>query len=251
MSEWNVELEAAPESESAHVERRQAFRHRCNLQVSWCFFGKAEKGLWWTVVQDLSTTGIRLIVADEVAKGTILEVRFQRPEDESLSPPHLMRVRRVSRHSSGNWLIGCAFAKARSEGEVQAFLKAGKRKTGRLPERKRTPGERSETDPFLDGPERRRTVRRKGRPVTVQVVNPRCSTPPFEGWVLDRSAGGISVSLDHPFSKGIKVKIRPIRHEEGEWIEAIVRACRQNGNRWTVGFQWSKELSSFLLQLFG
>ena len=61
MSEWNVELEAAPESESAHVERRQAFRHRCNLQVSWCFFGKAEKGLWWTVVQDLSTTGIRLI----------------------------------------------------------------------------------------------------------------------------------------------------------------------------------------------
>ena len=108
MSERNVELEAAPESESAHVERRQAFRHRCNLQVTWCFFGKAEKGLWWTVVQDLSTTGIRLIVADEVPKGTILEVRFQRPEDESLSPPHLMRVRRVSRHSSGNWLIGCA-----------------------------------------------------------------------------------------------------------------------------------------------
>src|SRR5262249_14717801 len=109
------------------------------------------------------------------------------------------------------------------------------------------------SDPFLGiACEKRRTPRRLGGPVTVQLLHQRSASLPVEGWVLDRSAGGVSVSVGRPYPRGIKLRIRPVHYgKPAAWVQVTVRSCRPDDNRWAVGCEFADELPSTSLQLFG
>jgi hypothetical protein len=187
-------------------------------------------------------------------KGAILEISFHRRSGETVSTPHLVRVRHASQQPEGDWLIGCAFVKNRSDEEMRKFLSWSDRFESTAPGRQAWENDMSDIDPFLHGGagERRKASRRNGSAVTVQVIEPHLSPIPIEGWVVDRSCIGICISLASLFPKGVKLKIRPVKSRQaGAWSQAVVKSCRQTGTRWLLGCQWTGDTSAYSLQLFG
>jgi hypothetical protein len=107
--------------------------------------------------------------------------------------------------------------------------------------------------PPAKGPdERRRSVRRVGVPTAVQIIDPKKPKKPIEGYVLDRSSGGLRLAMEKPFSTGATLQVRPVNApEESPWINIIIRNCREVGDYFEVGCQFLEELPWHLLLLFG
>jgi hypothetical protein len=100
--------------------------------------------------------------------------------------------------------------------------------------------------------ERRRSVRRSGVPTSVQIVDPKKPKRPIEGYVLDRSSGGLRLAMEKPFSTGLTLQIRPTNApSETPWIPIIIRSCREVGDYFEVGSQFMEELPWHLLLMFG
>ena len=254
MSERNVEVKTNGVGKATVAERRRAARHRCNLKASCRLFGRAPDETIPAVVQDLSAAGIRLIVGESLPKGAILEITFHRRSSEIASTPHLVRIRRASQQPEGDWLIGCTFVKNRSDEEMSKFLSWSDRYETKATSQQAAENDQPDADPFLLGStkERRKASRRRGSAVTVQAIQPHLTPMPLEGWVVDRSCIGICISLAHLFPKGVKLKIRPVKSGQGgSWSQAVVKSCRQAGNRWLLGCQWTTDMPVYALQLFG
>ena len=109
-------------------------------------------------------------------------------------------------------------------------------------------------DPFEHGSatERRFALRRSGRQVRVFVTNLEATTKPVEGWVMDRSVGGMCLSLYEPIEKGAKLKVIAENAPEGTpWVEVEVKTVRLDGDRCEVGCQFLRTPSWSTLLLFG
>src|SRR5262249_31211626 len=84
-------------------------------------------------------------------------------------------------------------------------------------------------DPFETGSatERRGAARRGGRHVRVYVSDAAAEASPTEGWVLDRSVGGIHLSLNHPVAPGTLLTIRACNAPETiPWTQVRVLRCQ-------------------------
>lgn len=100
--------------------------------------------------------------------------------------------------------------------------------------------------------ERRRSTRRGGLPSSILLVEPKNRKRSMEGFVLDRSNGGLRVALEKPYPIGLNLEVRPINApEETPWIPVIVRNCREVGDYFEVGCQFDQELPWHLLLMFG
>jgi hypothetical protein len=114
----------------------------------------------------------------------------------------------------------------------------------------------STADQWLPPPkrpdERRRSTRRSGVPTPVQVCDPKKPKRVVDGYVLDRSSGGLRLALAKPFPAGAALQIRPANAPpENPWIVIIVRSCREIGDYFEVGGQFQEELPWHLLLMFG
>jgi hypothetical protein len=109
-------------------------------------------------------------------------------------------------------------------------------------------------DPFVQGSagERRATLRRGGNPVAVLIADAEARERPRYGWVLDRSMGGLGLSVDEPVSEGTILSVRAANAPPNiAWVQVAVRSCRQEGASWDLGCQFVRTPSWGVLLLFG
>jgi hypothetical protein len=100
--------------------------------------------------------------------------------------------------------------------------------------------------------ERRSAPRRKGNPVSVHICNGPDVSDPFQGWVLDRSAGGVRLLVDEAIPAGTLLKMRPTKAPVAfPWVSIKVKSCYPQRKSWNLGCQFLEKLSWEDLQLFG
>ena len=102
------------------------------------------------------------------------------------------------------------------------------------------------------GRERRRLERRRGGNVTVQIADAEGNYKPYQGWVVDRSAGGLCLSVAGALPADATLRVRP-----GDvwglvpWVTVKVRYCRKIGAFWQAGCQYAPPPMPSMLLLFG
>jgi hypothetical protein len=109
-------------------------------------------------------------------------------------------------------------------------------------------------DPFVQGSagERRATLRRGGNPVAVLITDADVKQRPRYGWVLDRSMGGLGLSVDEPVPQGTILSVRAANAPPNiAWVQLEVRSCRPEGESWDLGCQFLRTPSWGVLLLFG
>jgi hypothetical protein len=100
--------------------------------------------------------------------------------------------------------------------------------------------------------ERRRSVRRAGMPTPIFVLDAKQSRKPRNGYVLDRSSGGLRLAAERPTPTGITLQVRPhSAADDTPWVNIIVRSCREVGDYYELGCQFEAELPWKVLLLFG
>jgi len=105
----------------------------------------------------------------------------------------------------------------------------------------------------LEGlPERRAYPRRKGVPVAILVSDADGLATPIPGWVIDRSLGGLGLTLPGAVLVGTTLSIRPAGGSRSvPWVALEVKHCRQEGERWIVGGRFLSMPPWSVLVLFG
>jgi hypothetical protein len=96
--------------------------------------------------------------------------------------------------------------------------------------------------------ERRGGIRCGTQPLKVTVADAAATA---SGWVLDRSQGGLGVSLPALVQPGRVLRIRRAdAPHRMPWVDVQVRYCRQQGSKWAIGgkFVDGPMLSALLFQ---
>jgi hypothetical protein len=116
---------------------------------------------------------------------------------------------------------------------------------------RRKPHETHQIRP-LTTQERRADPRRKGNPISVHVGNGSSSADPLQGWVVDRSAGGIRLLMDEAMESGTMLSIRPVKVHAGfPWVQVRVKNCYPERKSWSLGCQFVHKITWEDLQHFG
>jgi hypothetical protein len=105
----------------AGVERRGAVRHQCDLELT-CYPVGGEPGARWKArVRDLSGTGIGLLLAHALERGTILILEMPRVLDGF---PRLLGacVIHATPQREGGFVIGCALDHQLNAAEIRAWV---------------------------------------------------------------------------------------------------------------------------------
>jgi hypothetical protein len=115
-------------------------------------------------------------------------------------------------------------------------------------------GTETNPDPFLQGSrsERRAANRRGGSLVAVSVTDADAKGPPVDGWVSDRSVGGLCLLLEAPVGVGTLLNVRPRQSSAVvPWTQVEVKSCRQEPEGWEIGCQFLRTPPWSVLLLFG
>lgn len=116
---------------------------------------------------------------------------------------------------------------------------------------RRKPRETQQIRP-LTTHERRGAPRRKGNPISVYVSNGSGTCDPFQGWVVDRSAGGLRLLVDEAMTPGTLLSLRPVKvHASFPWTEVRVQNCFPERKSWCLGCQFVHKMTWEDLQHFG
>lgn len=100
--------------------------------------------------------------------------------------------------------------------------------------------------------ERRAAPRRKGNPISVHITNGSPNSDALEGWVMDRSSGGLRLLVDEVMLPGALLHIRPVKAlPHFPWIQVRVKNCFPERKSWSLGCQFLHKLSWDDLQHFG
>jgi hypothetical protein len=85
------------------------------------------------------------------------------------------------------------------------------------------------------GSDRRRSARKWGNPVEVQ-IHPPDSAIPLRGVVINRSTGGVAILVDDAYQTGARLMLRAVQAPAGVgWIAIEVRNCRAAGKNHVIG----------------
>ena len=102
------------------------------------------------------------------------------------------------------------------------------------------------------GRDKRRSLRRKGNPVAVFISDARNPEKPMEGLVLDRSRGGLFLSVPQKIDVGCLLAVRTADFPDSiASVRLRVRHCKQKGQEWRIGCQFTEELPWSVLLFFG
>src|SRR5262249_13071509 len=91
------------------------------------------------------------------------------------------------------------------------------------------PEQKLNHDPFTEGStsEQRKSFRRQGNPTCIHIALPEQKDQPSEGWVLDRSMGGICIQASQEYAPGTKLAVLPVNAPTmTPWVDVEVRTCR-------------------------
>ena len=107
----------------------------------------------------------------------------------------------------------------------------------------------------VSAPEQRMARRRIGNPVQVHYAYPDSKNTSQQGYVIDRSLGGLRISANEPINEGANLVLRPVDASAMvPWIEVEVRSCKLHTNHpgeFELGCQFVKTPPYSILLLFG
>jgi hypothetical protein len=111
----------SPGIRAVQTEHRQAPRRRC-IRETTCqavVAGKDESAP--AILEDLSTTGLRLVVRRHYEPGRVLALSWRNPPD---GPKHTLvaQVVHARNDGMGSWIIGCVLMIALTKEELTALL---------------------------------------------------------------------------------------------------------------------------------
>lgn len=131
---------------------------------------------------------------------------------------------------------------------TQAHSKKSEAETREMPRpRKTTPAPQPAGAPST---ERRSSTRRRGNPVRV-IIHGNGWDGPIEGWVLDRSAGGLGLLIDQNTYPTELLKIRSSLAHDTALIDAEVCYCIPANGSFRTGVKFERELPWLDIQQFG
>jgi hypothetical protein len=100
--------------------------------------------------------------------------------------------------------------------------------------------------------DRREAVRRDGAPVRVVLASPTFRNGVNDGFVLDRSTGGLRVAMSMAMAPGSTMQVRAINAPDNVgFVTVIVRSCRKNAEFYELGCEFEKTPPWSVLLLFG
>jgi len=102
-------------------DRRAAVRFSTNLETSCQPTCRIKERSWSGRIQDISSTGVCLLLRRRFEPGTILTAELHGAA-QSITKTMLVRVLRVQEQARRRWSIGCAFDRELSELELKALL---------------------------------------------------------------------------------------------------------------------------------
>jgi hypothetical protein len=100
--------------------------------------------------------------------------------------------------------------------------------------------------------DRREAVRREGTPVRVVLASPTFRNGVSDGFVLDRSTGGLRIAVSTAVAPGSTLQVRAVNAPDTiGFVTVIVRSCRKNGDHFEAGCEFEKTPPWNVLLLFG
>jgi serine/threonine protein kinase len=102
-------------------ERRAAVRFTTNLQTSCQPTARIKERSWTGRIQDISATGVCLLLRRRFEPGTMLTAELQ-GATESITKTMLVRVLHVQEQARRSWSIGCSFDRELSDMELKALV---------------------------------------------------------------------------------------------------------------------------------
>lgn len=111
-----------------------------------------------------------------------------------------------------------------------------------------------ELDPFDQGSlsEKRRSFRRSGNPVQIFIAPDQSNEPAWRGWVLDRSMGGMCITVADEFKQGTILRLMPANVPAmTPWTDVEVIYCRAVKDGYELGCKFVKQPPWGILLLFG
>ncbi len=99
--------------------------------------------------------------------------------------------------------------------------------------------------------EKRASPRRKANMQPVLITNGDPKAPPFEGWLVDRSAGGMRLVVKRPVAEGDFVSVRTARASmSSSWLKLEVRNSKSDNGTTHLGCRFVLKPSLEELQQF-
>ena len=103
------------------VEERTDARYLCSVMISWRLLGAKGDKPWPGRVQDISRSGISVVINTQFKFGTILAVKLENGIGR-LTRPILVRVVHTRKQADGKWLHGCVFLSRLNDVEFRLLL---------------------------------------------------------------------------------------------------------------------------------
>ncbi len=102
------------------------------------------------------------------------------------------------------------------------------------------------------GMARRKSVRLSGNQIPVLVTFDGSADSPWDGWVLDRSQGGLRLKVPQSVEIGCILRVRTLQGASSlPWAEVQVKNAREKQESWELGCQFVGEPSPEVLRSFG
>jgi len=100
--------------------------------------------------------------------------------------------------------------------------------------------------------DRRESTRREGAPVRVTLSAPTFRTSVTDGFVVDRSTGGLRIALQSSMAPGSTMQVRAVNAPDNiGYVTVIVRNCKKSGDFFEIGCEFEKTPPWNVLLLFG
>jgi hypothetical protein len=103
------------------AERRAWVRYPRKLVTMWQLLGTVGEEHWTAIMQDLSLSGVGLVINRSFPPATVLTVRL-RNSSRTYERSALVRVQHCTAQPDGDWLVGCTFVVKISADELQQLL---------------------------------------------------------------------------------------------------------------------------------
>ncbi len=100
--------------------------------------------------------------------------------------------------------------------------------------------------------DRRGAVRREGQPVRVTLAATTFRNGVCDGYVIDRSTGGLKIVSQDAVAPGSTLQVRAVDAPDTiGFVTLIVRSCRKNDDHYEIGCEFEKTPPWNVLLLFG
>jgi len=109
-------------------------------------------------------------------------------------------------------------------------------------------------DPFVQGAnqERRIALRRGGNPVSILISDANAQAQPTPGYVVDRSTGGLCLSVSNSVPEGTVLSVRTTNAPQTvPWVQIEVKNCRLVGTEYELGCRFVRTPPWSVMLLFG